>query len=166
MDAKSLGPIIREWRIEAGFTQQELGRIAGIPKRIVGSIERGQRTPERWEIVNLCRALGRAPAELITLWYRSCLNEFSELGKLPDARMAPPEEKGSRTLPDSESRVDQIIDQIAALAKEIYHESRNDFKEVFLDWLAQSGLSSSFPPPSPPRRARRRASRKRGSPKA
>jgi transcriptional regulator with XRE-family HTH domain len=161
MDAKSLGPIIRKWRIEAGFTQEELGQRAGLAKKIVGSIERGERTPERWDIVKLSHALGRPPDDLVTLWYRSYLNEISALGKLQDSRAPQPEEKGSLTSSDSESRVDQIIDQIAALSKELYRESRNDFREMFLDWLPPSGLSSS-----PPQRARKRVGRKRGSTKA
>ena len=163
MDAKSLGPVIRKWRFESGLTQEELGRSAGLSKKSVGSFERGERTPEIWEIVNLSQALGKDPAELITLWYRSCLKEVSELGKLQDSRSLPPEEKISQISPDPSSRVDQIIDQIAALAKELYRESRNDFREIFLDWLAPSGSPPSSSPPAPPRRERRRVSRKRGA---
>lgn len=166
MDAKSLGPIIRKWRIEGGFTQEELGRRAGLPKRIVGSIERGVRAPERWDIVKLSHALGRPPDELVTLWYRSYLKEVSALGKLRDARDPQPEEKDSQGAQDSDSRIDQIIDQLAALAKELYRESRNDFREIFLDWINPSGLSNPFPTPSAPRQDRKRVGRKRGSKKA
>jgi transcriptional regulator with XRE-family HTH domain len=161
MDAKSLGPVIRRWRIEGGLTQEELGRSAGLSKKSVGSFERGERTPELWEIAKLCGALGRDPAELITLWYRSCLKEVVEIGKLQGARPLPAEEKSAQKSPGSSSRVDQLIDQIADLAKELYRESKNDFREIFLDWLAPSGSRDSSSPPSPPRRDRRRVSRKR-----
>lgn len=158
--------MIREWRIESRLTQQELAENAGLPKRTVGGIERGERTPTKEEIVQLCRALGKTPAELITLWYRACLSEFNELGKVGDSRRtSPPEEKGSRRSLEPASRVDQIIDQIAALAKDLYRESRNEFQKIFLDGLAQSGPGSSSPPPSSSPRGRRRV-RKRGSSQA
>jgi transcriptional regulator with XRE-family HTH domain len=158
--------MIREWRIESRLTQLELAENAGLPMRLVGSIERGERAPTKQEIVQLCQALEKAPTELITLWFRTCLNEFNELGKLGDSRRtSQPEEKGSRRSPEPASKVDQIIDQIAALAKDLYRESRNEFQKVFLDWLAQSGPPNALPPPSPPKRAQRRV-RKRGSSKA
>jgi transcriptional regulator with XRE-family HTH domain len=164
MDAKSLGPVIRKWRIESGLSQKELGEKAELPKRLVGSFERGEQTPDRWEIVKLCDALGRDPAELITFWYRSFLNELNQLGKLRTPRAPQSDERTSPISPDPGSRVDQIIDQIAALAKDLYRESKSDFQKPFLGWLSQSGPSSS-PLPSPPRPARKRVSRKRGSTK-
>jgi len=133
MDAKSLGPVIRKWRIESGLTQQALGRRADLPRRIVGSIERGERAPEKWEIVKLCQALEKPPAELITLWYRAYLHELHKLGKLQGPRSATPEEK----------RVEQIIDRIAGLAKEIYRESEDDFREIFLSWMDRPGRGST-----------------------
>lgn len=166
MDAKSLGPIIREWRIESRLTQQDLAESAGLHKRLVGSIERGERTPETREIAQLCQALGKTPTDLLTIWYRACLNEFNELGKLQDSRRpSQPEDKGSQRSPEPTSKVDQIIDQIAALAKDLYRESRNEFQKIFLDWLAQSGPPNALPPSSSPQRAQRRV-RKRGSAKA
>lgn len=156
MDAKSFGPIIREWRIESRLTQEALGERAGLSKKAVGSIERGERAPERQEIVDLCRALDRSPGELMTLWSNAFLSELKliEEGSKPGS---PPEEW--RTPP--ESKVDQIIDKIAVLVKQLYRESKDDFRKMFVDWLAQSGASGSFPPPSPPRRPRKRVSRKR-----
>lgn len=162
MDAKSLGPVIRRWRIESGLTQEELGRRAGFSKKSVGAFERGEQTPEIWETVKLAQALSRDPTELITLWYRACLKEVNEL-KLQGSQSLPPEEKIAQISPGPGARVDQIIDQIAALAKELYRESRNDFREIFLDWVAPSGSPPSSSPPSPPRRDRRRVSRKRGA---
>lgn len=151
MDAKSLGPIIRTRRVAAGFTQEELGRRAGLSKGIVGQIEREQRTPDREQIVRLSHALGMPPGDLVTLWYRNFLNDINALNTLRDAQAHQPQE-------DSGSRIDQLIDQIAGLAKDLYRESRNDFREIFQDWLAKPGPSGPHPP-SPPRR---RVSRKRG----
>jgi len=116
--------------------------------------------------VKLSHALGRSPADLVTLWYRSYLNEINELGKLQDPRAPQPDEKISQTSLDPSSRVDQIIDQIAALAKELYHESRNDFREIFLDWLNPPDSRNSISPPAPSRQDRRRVGRKRGPTKA
>ena len=133
MDAKSLGPVIRKWRIESGLTQQALGRRADLPGRIVGSIERGERAPEKWEIVRLCQALEKPPAELITFWCRAYLHDLQELGRLQAPRPVQPEEK----------RVEQIIDRIAGLAKEIYRESKDDFREIFLSWIEQPDRGST-----------------------
>jgi transcriptional regulator with XRE-family HTH domain len=154
MDAKSLGPVIRRWRIESGLTQAALGQKSGLSKKSVGSFERGEQAPELWEVVKLSSAMGRDPSELLTLWYRSSLREILEIGKLQGAKIA-------QGAPDSGSRVDQIIDQIAALAKELYRESRSDFQEIFQAWVSPSGSPHSSSPPAPPRPDRRRVSRKR-----
>jgi transcriptional regulator with XRE-family HTH domain len=159
MDAKSLGPIIREWRIEAGFTQKTLGERAGLHKNIVGGIERGTRTAEREELAKLCRALGKSPSELMMHWSRAALKEFQLEFELQN--LSPRSQPEEKDFPPA-SRVDQIIDKIAALVKELYRESRGDLQKMFLDWLAQSGAPGSSPS-SPPSRPRKRVSRKRGS---
>jgi DNA-binding XRE family transcriptional regulator len=152
MDAKSLAPIIREWRIECRLTQETLGERAGLNKKIVGAIERGTRATDLEELAKLCRAMEKSPADLIMLWSRSALNNFQRIEARDYGRR---EEKGAQIAPVS--KVDQIIDKIAVLVKELYRESRNESQKIFLDWLAQSGPT---PPPSPPKRPRR-VSRKR-----
>lgn len=154
--------MIKEWRIKSNLTQQELGEKAGLAKRTVGSIERGDRAPTKWEIVKLCQALGKTPAELLTISYRSFLNELNEIGKLQDSSKPLQPERGIQSAPDSGSKVNQIIDQMAALAKELYHESKADFQKVFLDWLAQPGPADSSPSP---RGLKKRVRRRRGSAK-
>ena len=151
MDAKSLGPVIRRWRIESGLKQEELGQRAGLSKRIVGTLERGERAPEMWEVVQLARALDKEPTELITLWYRSCLQQVTELDKRLEGTSTPVPPP-----PDAGSKFDRIVDQMAALAKELHRESRSEFQEIFLSWLAPHAS-----PPSPPRKDRKRVGRKR-----
>ena len=154
MDAKSLGPVIKKWRIEGGLKQAELGQRAGLSKRIVGTLERGERAPEISEIVQLSRALERDPNELLTLWYRSCLQKVAELDKRPQETSTPEP-------PEAASKVDQIIDQMAALAKELHRESKSEYQEIFLSWLAPY-----ISPPSPLRKERKRVGRSRGPKKA
>lgn len=159
MDTKSFGPIILAWRLKAGLTQKEFAKKAGLSERIVGSIERQERTPKKAEIVQMCQALGKPPAELITISYRAALKEFSEIGKQQNSRMAAPMEE--RDEPDQQgARIYQIIDQMANLMKELYRESRADFREVFGGWLAQSDSAESLPPAGA---RKRRVRRKRDS---
>lgn len=154
--------MIQEWRIEADLTQQELGDKAGLSKRTVGSIERGGRAPTKLEIVKLCQALGRAHGDLITISYRSFLDELNEISRQLQDQKKPPqsEEKGSQSAPAPGARVDQLIDQMAILLKELYRESRADFLKVSPDWLAQPDLD----PPSPPARPRKKRVRRRRGP--
>lgn len=169
MDAKSLGPIIKAWRIESDLSQQELGDLAGLNKKIVGNIERGQRVPDKLEIVRLCHALRKTPAELMVGWYRSFLEDLNELeGELLNSsKPSPRNDSGSQALSAAPGpKINQIIDRLAALMKELYQESRADAQKNFLDWLAQTGLLNSFPPPGAPRQARKRVRRKRGPAKA
>lgn len=158
MDAKSLGPMIQRWRVEADFTQEELGDRAGLTKRAVGNIERGDRSPTTREIVRLCRALGRDHSELVTISYRSYLDELNQIAREEAGKPLQHEEKSSP--PDSGDRINQIFDQLAALMKELYRESRSDFQKVFFDWLAQPGPANPTPPPRTRKRVRRKRSTK------
>jgi transcriptional regulator with XRE-family HTH domain len=163
MDAKFLGPVIQAWRIEAGLTQQELADRAGLKKRVVGSIERGTRDLTKQEIVQICLPLGKAPGELITIWYRAWLAELNEAGKLHGrGRSSPADERSPEESPDSGAKVNQIIDKMAALAKELYRESKTELRATVFDWLTQTGPAGSVPSAPPPERPRRRVGRKRG----
>jgi transcriptional regulator with XRE-family HTH domain len=169
MDAKSFGTTIKAWRIENDLSQEELGDLAGLNKKIMGNIERGQRMPDKLEIVRLCHALGKTPAELMVGWYRSFLEDLNELeGELLNSSKPSPRNAGGSQAPPAApgSKINQIIDKLAALTKELYQESRAEAQKNFLDWLAQTGLLNSFPPPGAPRQTRKRVRRKRGPAKA
>lgn len=57
MDATSLRPDIARWRLQAGFSQEELDQEAGFSKGTIGRIERGDRNVTEEEIVRILVAL-------------------------------------------------------------------------------------------------------------
>jgi transcriptional regulator with XRE-family HTH domain len=57
MDANSLRPDIARWRLQAGFSQEELDQEAGFSKGTIGRIERGGRNVTEDEVVRILVAL-------------------------------------------------------------------------------------------------------------
>ena len=65
--AEAFGFVVRELRIEAGLTQEQLGFEAGIRRTFVSVLELGQQQPTLTTIFKLAPALGVTPAALIEL---------------------------------------------------------------------------------------------------
>lgn len=65
--AEAFGVVVRELRIEAGLTQEQLGFEAGIRRTFVSVLELGQQQPTLTTIFKLAPALGLTPAALIEL---------------------------------------------------------------------------------------------------
>lgn len=63
--AEAFGVVVRELRLEAGLTQEQLGFEAGIRRTFVSVLELGQQQPTLTTIFKLAPALGLAPEELI-----------------------------------------------------------------------------------------------------
>ena len=57
MDKYSVGERIKEVRLKAGFTQQELAQKAGVSNVYLGEIERGLKMPSLKSFVNIIQAL-------------------------------------------------------------------------------------------------------------
>lgn len=65
--SEAFGVVLRELRIEAGLTQEQLGFEAGIRRTFVSVLELGQQQPTLTTIFKLAAALGITPAALIEL---------------------------------------------------------------------------------------------------
>lgn len=65
--AEAFGVVVRELRIEAGLTQEQLGFEAGIRRTFVSLLELGQQQPTLTTILKIAPALGLTPAALIEL---------------------------------------------------------------------------------------------------
>lgn len=65
--AEAFGVVVRELRIEAGLTQEQLGFEAGLRRTFVSVLELGQQQPTLTTIFKLAPALGLTPAALIEL---------------------------------------------------------------------------------------------------
>jgi transcriptional regulator with XRE-family HTH domain len=63
--AEAFGIVVRELRIEAGLTQEQLGFEAGIRRTFVSVLELGQQQPTLTTIFKLAPALGLSPAALV-----------------------------------------------------------------------------------------------------
>jgi len=65
------GKRLRELRISAGFTQEELADAAKLDRSYVGSVERGERNLSIENVCRLANAIGVSPAELFSWWKRA-----------------------------------------------------------------------------------------------
>lgn len=163
MNAKSLGTILRDWRIECDLTQEELGEAAGLSRKIVGSIERGERKVDYEEVIRICKALGRHAEELVLHWSRSALEELRKV----ETEMLGSRETRHSDKPDSEAldatasrSISEAVDKIGALFKEIFHRLQEELIQKLLLEMNLSGAPSPSPPPAAPKRSRSRVSRR------
>jgi transcriptional regulator with XRE-family HTH domain len=62
---EALGNAIRQIREREGLTQSQLGRKTGLHPSYISDIERGVRNPSWSIIVNVAKALGIKPSELV-----------------------------------------------------------------------------------------------------
>lgn len=65
--AEAFGVVVRELRIEAGLTQEQLGFEAGLRRTFISVLELGQQQPTLTTIFKLATALAVTPAALIEL---------------------------------------------------------------------------------------------------
>lgn len=63
--AEAFGLVVREIRLKAGLTQEQLGFEAGIRRTYVSILELGQQQPSLTTVFKLAQALDVTPAELI-----------------------------------------------------------------------------------------------------
>lgn len=63
--AQAFGKILREMRLEAGLTQEQLGLEAGVRRTFVSVLELGEQQPTLTTITKLANALGKKPSAVI-----------------------------------------------------------------------------------------------------
>jgi transcriptional regulator with XRE-family HTH domain len=59
------GKHIRNFRKQAGMSQEKLAEVCGLHRTYIGAVERGERNISLLNIVALARALNARPAELL-----------------------------------------------------------------------------------------------------
>jgi transcriptional regulator with XRE-family HTH domain len=154
MNTKSLGALLKEWRIESNLSQVQLGRSAGLSRKTIGNIERGDRAFDNEQIVRLCKALGRSVEELILHWSRSSLEELQQI-----ERELQGVEAGPALARPASGSVEEIFDRFGALLKELYHRAQEELIHTLQLQMGPPG-SSSPSPPAALKRTRSRVSRK------
>ena len=162
MNEKSLGSLLRDWRIECNLTQEELGAAAGLSRKIVGNIERGERKVDTKEVVRFCRALGRNAEDLVLYWSRSFVEELRKVElEMQDSQEIGQPDKSHSGAPDgtASGSIHEIVAKIAVLIQEIIHAAQAELIQKLQLEMNLSGASSP-PPPAAPRRARSRVSRR------
>lgn len=65
--AIAFGRVLRRLRMEAGYTQEQLGFEAEVERNFVSLIERGVNQPTIRVIFKLARALNVEPAEMVAM---------------------------------------------------------------------------------------------------
>lgn len=63
--AVAFGKVIRELRLDAGLTQEQLGLEAGLRRTFVSLLELGQQQPSITTLFKIATALGVTPSEII-----------------------------------------------------------------------------------------------------
>ena len=63
--AIAFGKVIRELRLDAGLTQEQLGLEAGLRRTFVSLLELGQQQPSLTTLFKLAPALGVQPSEIV-----------------------------------------------------------------------------------------------------
>jgi len=53
------GPVLRDMRVNAGMTQQQLGEASGVPSSMISTYERSRNIPELDTVIRLLGALGQ-----------------------------------------------------------------------------------------------------------
>jgi transcriptional regulator with XRE-family HTH domain len=170
MDAKSLGPIMRRWRIEAKLSQEELGQEAGLSRKVIAGIENGTRKFDQNKLVLLCRVLDRTVDQLTQTWSQALLETLraaerdmdGAVDRAPEpapavpAAVPPPEPALSPAL---EKAIDRMADQFRDQVKDMFQASQKELLARVEKMIAQAPLSSP-PSATSPRGAHSRVSRK------
>jgi transcriptional regulator with XRE-family HTH domain len=63
--AVAFGKVIRELRLDAGLTQEQLGLEAGLRRTFVSLLELGQQQPSIGTLFKIAHALGVQPSEIV-----------------------------------------------------------------------------------------------------
>ena len=63
--AIAFGKVIRELRLDAGLTQEQLGLEAGLRRTFVSLLELGQQLPSLATLFKIAHALGVQPSEIV-----------------------------------------------------------------------------------------------------
>lgn len=63
--AVAFGKVIRELRLDAGLTQEQLGLEAGLRRTFVSLLELGQQQPSLTTLFKIAPALGVKPSEIL-----------------------------------------------------------------------------------------------------
>lgn len=63
--AQAFGKVLREARLKAGLTQEQLGFEAGVRRTFVSILELGEQQPTLTTIIKLADALGVKPSTLV-----------------------------------------------------------------------------------------------------
>jgi transcriptional regulator with XRE-family HTH domain len=64
----AFGESIRNFRLQANFSQEELAEQAGIDRSYLGAIERGEHNPALLNIIKIAKALGVHPHQLLEVY--------------------------------------------------------------------------------------------------
>ncbi len=62
---RNFGLVLREYRMNAGLSQERLAHDSGLHKNYVGEIERGLKSPSLKSITALAHTLGARPSDLL-----------------------------------------------------------------------------------------------------
>lgn len=62
---EAVGAAIRQFRVDAGLSQEELGSRAGLHRTYVSDAERGQRNPTVVTLLSLAGALATTPSGIL-----------------------------------------------------------------------------------------------------
>ena len=64
--AQRLGTLLRESRVKAGLSQEDLSEISGLHRTYIGCIERGEKNVSVFNFLRIAQAIGEKPEKIIS----------------------------------------------------------------------------------------------------
>jgi transcriptional regulator with XRE-family HTH domain len=148
-DSRALGKAIRGWRLEAGLTQEELGRAAGYGRGAAVSVSRIEAglthpTPERFD--GLAVALGRTPHEVREA--AGALSEHTAVDDGVQGRLSDRESTKARfrRVQDEFQRRSEVTASLGDGFDRAHERAREDF---FMPFVRAAGRINGAPQPNP-----------------
>ena len=156
MDANSLRPDIARWRLQTGFSQEQLDQEAGFSKGTVGRIERGDRNVTEDEIVKILVALNLNVSFTFISTCGGLLRKLLAVEPLVRDRMGRKSHRASTDSP-GETHFEESMEQLLTSMREILlHIGKVSDPERWIKELMLAAASPEDTQDSIPRKKRAR----------
>lgn len=137
-----IGEKIKQYRLENGWTQQELGSKIGISKNAIGNYEKGIRSPKKDTMFDLANAFGISIDDLFPPIQKDSSSNTLQIQTIYD-QLEPPRQRkvityAEKLRDEQEKRRKAKINEVSEKAINLYHV------EVVSETAAACGVNYGF----------------------